>query len=163
MIRMVETLLYYSQTILFRTRSARTTSNVHVKKDPTADAKAVSSDHSYGHQCPTGFCNSLLTSLAQAIRDKEKEIQQLHCQLDKLRVKRPRMTLSHIQHDPEKVKFYRMFKLVTIINYTVVISLRTVLIIVFALCADVAIYVSVYLGFQHTATLVGTISATPIL
>jgi hypothetical protein len=95
-IRMMKALPYYSQTILFRTRSARTTSNVHAEEDPTADAKAVSSDHSYSRQCLTGFCSSLLTSLAQAIRDKEKEIQQLHCQLAKLRVKRPRMTLTYL-------------------------------------------------------------------
>ncbi len=89
---------------LFRTRtSRRPRQETSSDNEPLDDAAVTMMDHNDGCNCPTGYCNCHLISLEEAIRNKESEVKELERQLDLLRQRRPRMTISHIKDNSEKV------------------------------------------------------------
>ncbi len=67
-------------------------------------------EHSYVHSCPAGTCTEQLASVAEAISRKEQEIRDLKCQLELLRLRKPRMTISAIENNEEKMLMYTSFK-----------------------------------------------------
>lgn len=60
-------------------------------------------DHSYGYTCAVTECNRRLANLAVAITKKNEEIRKLQERIEVLDLQKPRMRISLIEEDAEKV------------------------------------------------------------